>query len=214
MIEEKKYKIIYADPAWSYDDACLHRGGALRHYSTMDIEEIKDLPINEIADNDCILFMWATFPKLQEGLDTIKSWGFEYKTCAFVWVKTNKRTNVNQLSFLPQDSFDSFWGMGRWTRSNAEICLLAVKGSPKRINADVHQVIYSPIDKHSKKPKEVRDKILRLCGDLPRVELFARSKHDGWDCWGNEVISDIEIAPSAQTEGSAKIFKNGTNAQS
>lgn len=192
----KKYNIIYADPAWSYDDPSLNRGGALRHYSTMSIEDIKALPVNEIADKDCVLFMWATFPKLQEGLDTIRAWGFEFKTCAFVWIKTNKRTNVQQTSFLPQDSFDSFWGMGRWTRSNAEICLLAVKGKPQRLNADVHQLIYAPIDRHSKKPNETRDKILRLCGDLPRVELFARQVPKGWDVWGNEVEGSVKLETS------------------
>jgi N6-adenosine-specific RNA methylase IME4 len=189
----KKYKIIYADPAWSYDDKSLNRGGAERHYRTMSIEDIKALPINDIADEDSILFMWATFPKLQEGLDTIKAWGFEFKTLAFVWVKTNKRTNNEQLSFLPSDSFDSFWGMGRWTRSNAEICLLAVKGKPQRLNADVHSVIYAPIDKHSKKPKETRERIIRLIGDLPRVELFARQKSEGWDIWGNELENSLTL---------------------
>jgi N6-adenosine-specific RNA methylase IME4 len=189
----KKYKIIYADPAWSYDDKSLNRGGAERHYRTMSIEDIKALPINDIADEDSILFMWATFPKLQEGLDTIKAWGFEFKTLAFVWIKTNKRTNNEQLSFLPSDSFDSFWGMGRWTRSNAEICLLAVKGKPQRLNADVHSVIYAPIDKHSKKPKETRERIIRLIGDLPRVELFARQKSEGWDIWGNELENSLTL---------------------
>lgn len=189
----KKYNIIYADPAWSYDDPSKNRGGALRHYQTMSIDDIKGLPVGEIAADDSILFMWATFPKMQEGLDTIEAWGFQYKTCGFVWVKTNKRTKTDQLSFLPCDSFDSFWGMGRWTRSNAEICLIATKGKPKRLNADVHQVIYSPIGKHSRKPKETRDKILRLCGDLPRVELFARQKTDGWDTWGNELENDIKL---------------------
>jgi len=189
----KKYSIIYADPAWSYDDKSLNKGGALRHYNTMSIEEIKELPVSDIASKDCALFMWATFPKLQEALDVIKKWGFEFKTCAFVWIKTNKRTNVTQLSFLPQESFDSFMGMGRWTRSNAELCLLGIKGKPKRINADVHQIIYAPIDKHSKKPAETRDKIIRLCGDLPKVELFARQSSIGWDIWGNEVKSDINL---------------------
>lgn len=189
----KKYNIIYADPAWSYDDKSLNRGGAERHYKTMGIEDIKALPIKDISADDSILFMWATFPKLQEGLDVIKAWGFEFKTLAFVWIKTNKRTNNEQLSFLPSDSFDSFMGMGGWTRSNAEICLLGVKGSPKRLNADVHSVIYAPIDKHSKKPRETRDKIIRLVGDLPRVELFARQKTEGWDIWGNELENSIDI---------------------
>lgn len=188
-----KYNIIYADPAWSYDDKCLHRGGAERHYNTMDIEDIKNLPVRKMASEDCILFMWATFPKLQEALDTISAWGFKYKTVGFVWIKINKRSNNEQLSFLPSDSFDSFMGMGRWTRSNAEICLIGVKGHPKRISGGVHSIIYAPIDKHSKKPKETRDRILKLCGDLPRVELFARQKVNGWDSWGNEIESDITL---------------------
>jgi N6-adenosine-specific RNA methylase IME4 len=189
----KKYSIVYADPPWSYDDKCLHRGGAERHYRTMTIEDIKALPVRDLTATDCILFMWATFPKLQEALDTMTAWGFEFKTCAFVWVKTNKRTSVEQVSFLPHESFDSFWGMGRWTRSNAEICLLAVKGKPQRMNADVHQIIYSPIDKHSKKPAETRERIIRLVGDLPRIELFARNVPEGWDVFGNEVKSDVVL---------------------
>jgi len=183
----KKYQIIYADPAWSYDDKCLHRGGAERYYRTMDIEDIKNLPVNKIADENCILFMWATFPKLQEALDTIEAWGFKFKTCAFVWIKTNKRTSPNQLSFLPIESFDSFMGMGRWTRSNAEICLLGVKGKPKRISGNVHQIIYAPIDKHSKKPDETRDRIIKLVGDLPKIELFAREVPEGWDTMGFDI---------------------------
>ena len=189
----KKYNIIYADPAWSYDDPSLERGGALRHYQTMSIDEIKGLPISDLSAKDCTLFMCATFPKLREGLDVIEAWVFEFKTCAFVWVKTNKRTNPDQLSFLPVESFDSFWGMGRWTRSNAEICLLGVKGKPKRESASVHQIIYASIDKHSKKPPETRDKIVQLCGDLPRLERFARQEVKGWDSWGNEVEKSIDI---------------------
>lgn len=189
----KKYKIILADPPWGYRDKSLNRGGAERYYNTMSQADMESMPIQDIADEDCVLFMWGTFPKMQECLNLITAWGFEFKTCAFVWVKTNKRTKVNQLSFLPQDSFDSFWGMGNWTRSNAEFCLLAVKGKPKRLHADVHQIIYAPIDKHSKKPAVTRDKIVRLLGDLPRIELFARTVPEGWDVFGNEVESDVEL---------------------
>ena len=192
-MSEVKYSVIYADPPWSYKDKALQRGGAERHYRTMSIDDLKQMPVPSLCADDCILFMWATFPKLQEGLDLISAWGFEFKTCAFVWIKTNKKTVTAQTSFLPSDSFDSFWGMGRWTRSNAEICLLATKGEPKRINADVHQVIYSPIDKHSKKPAETRDRIIRLVGDLPRLEMFARSAPIGWDVFGNQVDNSIEL---------------------
>lgn len=149
--------------------------------------------MSEIVADDCLLFMWGAWPKLFEAKAVIDAWGFEFKTCAFVWVKTNKRTNPNQASFFPVESFDSFWGMGRWTRANTEFCLLATRGKPKRESAGVHQIIYAPIAQHSRKPDEVRDKILSLAGDLPRVELFARRTAHGWDLWGNEVECDLAL---------------------
>lgn len=134
------------------------------------------MPIKDISEDNCILFLWVTMPKLNECFKVIESWGFKYKTCAFVWVKNNKKSN----------SF--FMGMGSWTRSNAELCLIATKGKPKRISASVRSVINTPIEYHSKKPDIVRDKITELCGDLPRIELFARQEIKGWDCFGNEII--------------------------
>lgn len=173
---DKKYNIIYADPAWSYTDkAAAGKRGAEFKYPCMSIDDIKQLPVDKICKDDCILFLWVTFPMLQEGLDTIKAWGFKYKTLGFNWVKRNKK------------SPSWFWGMGNWTRSNPEICLIGVKGKPKRQSARVHSVIDAPIEGHSKKPDCVRDKICELCGDLPRIELFARQYAEGWDCWGNEV---------------------------
>lgn len=171
----KKYNIIYADPPWQYRDKSLNRGGAERHYTTMDLKDIANLNIKDITDENCILFIWTTFPKLFETESVIKEWGFTYKTLGFIWIKKNKKSLTN------------FWGMGRWTRSNPEICLIATKGNPKRISASVHSVIESPIEKHSKKPDIVKDKIIELVGDLPRIELFARQTTDGWDVWGNEV---------------------------
>jgi N6-adenosine-specific RNA methylase IME4 len=159
----------------------------------MKIEDICALPVNEITADDCLLFMWGAWPKLYESGKVIDAWGFEFKTCAFVWVKTNKSFNPDQASFLPVDSFDSFWGMGRWTRANTEFCLLAVKGKPKRQSAAVHQLIYAPISEHSRKPEEARERIVKLAGDLPRVELFARRAAPGWDLWGNEVKCDIAL---------------------
>lgn len=188
-----KYNIIAGDPPWNYTDKSLNRGGALRHYKTMLTEEIMKLPVQDISDTDCVLLIWATFPKLPDAFQVITAWGFKYKTCGFVWIKTNKRTNTDQLSFLPAESFDSFWGMGRWTRSNAELCLLATKGSPRRRSASVHQIIYAPVSKHSRKPPEVRDRIIKLCGDLPRVELFARTAPPGWDVFGDEVEDSIVL---------------------
>ena len=173
-LPDKKYKIIYADPAWKYASGFLKRNWSNK-YNTMKAEDIYNLPVNKIADDNCILFLWVTFPKLLEGLETIKQWGFTYKSCAFTWVKKNKVS----------DSW--FWGMGHWTRANAECCLISVKGKPQRKSKGVHSLVCSKIQEHSKKPDCVRDHIVELCGDLPRIELFARQKVDGWDCWGNEV---------------------------
>ena len=177
MIElpNKKYNIIYADPAWTFQTWSSKGDEKSPKYDLMTIEDIKNMPVNNIADKNCILFIWVTYPLLKEGLDTIKSWNFKYKTCAFSWIKKNKKS----------DSL--FWGLGYYTRSNNEICLLATKGKPKRISSAVHQVVIDKIREHSRKPDCVRDRIVQLCGDLPRIELFARQRVDGWDCWGNEV---------------------------
>jgi N6-adenosine-specific RNA methylase IME4 len=173
---DKKYNIIYADPPWSYKvwNKKEHKT-AEKHYNTMSLNDIKELPLNNITEDNCVLFLWATYPQLKEALEVIDAWGFKYKTVAFTWVKRNKKT----------DSW--FWGLGYWTRANSELCLLATKGTIKRQSAAVHQVIDTPIERHSKKPDIVRDKIVELVGDLPRIELFARESAEGWDSWGNEV---------------------------
>ena len=179
-----KYTVIYADPPWTfktYSDKGKGRS-AERHYPTMKIDEICKLPIEDICADDAALFLWVTGPCLQDGLRVIREWGFQYKTIAFTWVKENRKSS------------GLFWGMGYWTRSNAELCLLATRGNPKRVDAAVHSVIISHVEQHSKKPDEVRDRIVRLMGDVPRVELFARQKYPGWDAWGNEVEPDIHIS--------------------
>ena len=149
------------------------------------------MPIQKIADKNCILFLWATFPKLPEALETIKRWGFEYKTTGFVWLKTTKEGKVRTD------------GVGWYTTSNAEICLIAKKGKLKRKTTGISQLVYYPRVRHSQKPPHVRDLIVKLMGDLPRIELFARKSpqmrldgtntFDGWDVWGNEVKSDIKL---------------------
>ena len=174
-LPNKKYNIIYADPAWTFKTWSKKGNGRSPKYDLMTIEDIKKMPVNNIADKNCILFIWVTYPLLKQGLDTIEAWNFKYKTCGFSWIKKNKKS----------DSL--FWGLGYYTRSNNEICLLATKGSPKRISTRVHQVVLDKVKEHSRKPDCVREKIVQLCGDLPRIELFARQKVDGWDCWGNEV---------------------------
>lgn len=174
----KKYKVIYADPPWAYkvwSAATGSKRSAESHYPTMQPKDISDLDVQSIADDDCTLFIWVTYPCLEQGLQTIKDWGFTYKTCAFTWVKRNKKSS------------SWFWGMGYWTRSNPEICLLATKGKPRRVSAKVHSVIDNPISRHSEKPAIIRDRIVELMGDVPRIELFARKTAEGWDSWGNEV---------------------------
>lgn len=141
------------------------------------------MPVADLAAKDSALFLWATFPQLPEALRLIRAWGFTFKTVAFVWLKLNKKSPT------------WFYGLGYWTRGNAEICLLAKRGKPKRRSAGVHQFIISPVEEHSKKPDVTRDKIIELAGNLPRVELFARQKTPGWDVWGNEVDSDLSLTP-------------------
>jgi N6-adenosine-specific RNA methylase IME4 len=184
----KKYNIIYADPPWRYNDS--HCSGACeKHYNTMSINDLCNLPIKEIAADDCILFIWATYPLLPEAIKLIEAWGFKYKTIGFQWIKTNKNT-TNPLFFRLNNLF---FGLGRWTRGNTEPCLIATKGKIKRLNNSISQIVLSPRENHSKKPDIVREKIVSLVGDLPRIELFARKKTDGWDVFGNEVESDVRL---------------------
>lgn len=184
----KKYQVIYADPPWSFGDRLRSNkkkdNGKLdyreleRHYDTMSLKDIKMLPVDSIASTDCVLFMWTTDAHLSDAIDVIKSWGFAYKTIAFVW---NKKTNKgNQVCF-----------MGKWTMKGSEICLLATKGKAHRLikKHNVRQLVEAERVGHSVKPEVVRERIVLLLGELPRVELFARKKTAGWDVWGNEVDS-------------------------
>lgn len=185
----KKYKIIYADPPWDYDNNKSNDpklGGC--YYKRMSLNDICNLPIKDIADKDCALFLWVTMPKLREGLEVIKSWGFDYKTCAFCWVKQNPKND------------GIYSGMGHWTNGNAELCLFAKKGRPKRVAKNVKQIVMAHRGRHSEKPAEVRDRIVQLMGDLTRIELFARIKVDGWDAWGNEIDSDIKFNEDTHDE--------------
>jgi N6-adenosine-specific RNA methylase IME4 len=153
----------------------------------MTTEEICHLPINDIKTDDAICFMWATFPNINKALQVMEAWGFTYKTAAFVWVKKNKKSGSN------------FWGMGAWTRANAEVCLIGISKRTKASKCvkshGVHQIIEAPIEAHSKKPDETRNRIVELLGDVPRIELFARQSCEGWDCWGNEAPDELsEVA--------------------
>jgi N6-adenosine-specific RNA methylase IME4 len=171
----KKYQIIYADPPWSYNDKMSGHSFSLDHeYITQSKDWISKLPVGSIAAVDSVLFMWAVSPQLPEALQVMSSWGFKYVTVAFCWSKHSK--NGKKIKNL-----------GRWTMGNIEICLLGRKGKPQRICKNVYQLVEAERTKHSKKPEEVRDRIVSLMGDIPRIELFARQKTEGWDVWGNEV---------------------------
>lgn len=177
----KRYDVIYEDPPWSYRQCGKSaRGIAEAHYDVMSTEDIKKLPIEGLCKDSSILFMWATFPNISEALEVFKAWGFEYKTAAFVWIKLNKK------------SPSLFWGMGAYTRANAEVCLVGIRKGTRVSDIikrhDIHSIVESPVEEHSKKPDKVRDLIEELVrDDVEKIELFARAEAFGWDCWGNEV---------------------------
>ncbi len=176
------YEVIYADPPWRYDDKMNDcAGGADKHYSTMKMSEIKALPVAALAAENSVLLMWATWPLLPEAIEVISAWGFRYKSIGFLWVKKNK------------SDCGHFFGLGRWTRGNSEVCLLATRGKPKRVNNAVSQLCFEPLTRHSEKPEEIRHRIVELLGDVPRIELFARRRAPGWHAFGNEVESDVAL---------------------
>ncbi len=169
------YGAIYADPAWlfeNYSEAGTEKNASAK-YECMTVDEIKALPVGHLAKKDCALFLWVTDPLLPEGLEVMKAWGFEFKTVAFTWAK---RTITNKTWHF---------GTGYWTRANPEICLMGTTGSPKRLNADVRQLIVEPAREHSRKPDRITTDIERLVGG-PYLELFSRQTRAGWDAWGNE----------------------------
>ncbi len=195
---DKKYNIIYADPPWSfktYSDAGKDRSPD-NHYSVLNLEDIKKLPVKNIAAKDCMLFMWTIDTHIPQALEVIKSWGFTYKTVGFTWTKLNKTAKLDKVDV----SKDIFTGMGYWTRANPEICfmaetpefdvdrcLLATMGHPKRQSASVRKAVLDYRREHSRKPDQIYGRIEQLLGDIPRIELFARQEREGWHSWGNEV---------------------------
>lgn len=176
------YSIIYADPPWDYDNRIQHNGkettgSAIYHYPTMKIDEIKKLNVASLCEKDCLLFMWSSSPHLPQAIDLMQSWGFEYKTIAFVWDK--QRVNP-----------------GYYTMSQVEVCLVGKKGnipSPRGAR-NIKQFLSQMRGRHSAKPSEVRDRIVEMFPTQRKVELFAREEVEGWDRWGNEVASSTEIA--------------------
>lgn len=141
----------------------------------MKLEEICALHVKDLAADNCVLFLWTTYPMIKEALKVIDAWGFQYKSIGFQWIKQNRSGN------------GYFFGFGHWTRGNTEPCLIAVKGKPRRANSSVSQLIFAPVRAHSQKPDIAREKIQQLMGEQSYIELFARNTTPGWDAWGNEM---------------------------
>ena len=177
----KKYQIIYADPPWEMGFKNIHRE-LVPKYDVMQNNDILNLNINELSDNNCALFLWSINAKLPDAINILKNWGFRYVGIAFCWIKTSKKTGIPNCRMA-----------GNYTLQGIELCLLGIRGNMKTLDRTVRQIIMSSREYHSKKPEIIRDEIVRLFGNLPRIELFAREKTDGWDVWGNEVDSDIEL---------------------
>jgi N6-adenosine-specific RNA methylase IME4 len=256
------YQVILADCPWQYRDTCDDgERGAVHKYPVMSTAELCALPVSRLADHDCALFLWATFPNIGEALAVMDAWGFTYSTAAFLWVKTApasalQRARSALTSSLPtllepariaRDSLAELrrtlratipkparvelletaariaetlkplrtvplarvllaelqdadalslglkWGMGQSTRSNAEVCLLGLRGNLDRVSAGVHSVVMAPAPVHSAKPPEVHRRIVKLLGERRRIELFARTRFPGYDAWGNEVPGGNDI---------------------
>lgn len=175
---------ILADPPWHYP----RQDGRGLKYDTLSERQLVRLPVDDLAAQDCVLFIWSVWPRLDQSLRLCAAWGFEYKTCAFDWTKANN----TQIHFF-EEELDTRIGMGNWTRANTEPCLLATRGKPKRLNADVRQGIIAPRREHSRKPDGIHERIERLVAG-PYLELFARQRRPGWTCWGNETDKFMEAA--------------------
>lgn len=175
-----RYGVILADPPWrfrTWSETNQHRT-ASKHYSLMTLDEIACLPICDLAAPSCALFLWVINPMLPHALSVIERWGFKFKTVAFTWAKTSPTT---QKTWAPKYHV----GLGYWTRANTEMCLLAVRGTPKRIAKDVRQLIVAPRRQHSRKPDEIYSSVSRLLAG-PYLDLFSREHREGWDSFGFE----------------------------
>ena len=185
-LPDKKDNIIYADPPWHYGSKSAVNnttGSAIKplsdHYSTMSLQELKNMSIKNMTKDDAACFMWVTDSHIDEALEVLRSWGFAYKTIAFNWIKTTSKGNYCK-------------NVAPWTMKSSEICLLGIKGRMTKYKQanNIESLVIAQRTQHSQKPNEVRKRIEDLFGDLPRIELFAREKTDGWDVWGDEIVDD------------------------
>ena len=197
-LPRKHFGVVYADPPWRFKtynengrkrnpDWRPFKGSPSKHYDTMDLEAIKSLPVKDVCADDCVLLLWMCWPMMPEAMQVINAWGFTYKTLGFDWIKAElwDRRQTELLEELDPIPPDDEIGMGYWTRSNPEACLLATRGKPKRLNADVRAAIIERRREHSRKPECAHGRIERLVAG-PYLELFARAPRDGWTVWGNQ----------------------------
>jgi N6-adenosine-specific RNA methylase IME4 len=170
-----KYGALLVDPPWRFRtwSETNQAKAASNHYSLMTLDDIKAMPIADLAASDCALFMWAVNPMIPQALEVIDAWGFRFKTVAFTWAK---RTTTDKTWHM---------GLGYWNRQNTEQCFLAVRGKPKRLSKSVRQLIVAPRREHSRKPDEIHDRIQSLVAG-PYLELFGRQQREGWTVWGNQ----------------------------
>jgi N6-adenosine-specific RNA methylase IME4 len=188
------FKIIYADPPWNFQTrSAKGLDGRPQHYDRMSLKDIKEMPVSDVADADCWLFLWTTGPHLAQAFAVIEAWGFKYSGMGFVWIKLNK--NAMSLFFTLRDVF---MGGGYTTRKNAEFCLLARRGKPKRIGKNVREVLISPVREHSRKPDEFYDRI-EAYAEGPYLELFSRCSAPNWTAWGNQTEKFKKVVDKENT---------------
>lgn len=181
-LPQSHFGVVYADPPWAFKTWSPKGSGrsAEQHYGTMSIDDIAALPVSELTSENCVLFLWATWPTIRDAFKVIDGWGFTYKTCAFDWMKAD----VSTIDLFP-DPKSADMKLGHWTRSNSEPCLLATKGKPTRLDAGARMGIIERAREHSRKPDCVHGRIERLVSG-PYLELFARQERPGWTAWGNQ----------------------------
>ncbi len=205
----KTYSLIYADPPWQYGNNASN-GAAKDHYETMSMADLKRLPVWALAEENAVLAMWYTGTHNREAIELAEAWGFTVRTMkGFTWVKLNalaeqhinKALNAGEVmdfyDFLDLLNSQTRMNGGNHTRANTEDLLIATRGRGlERRDAGVKQVIYSPLGEHSEKPAEVRYRLERLYGDVPRIELFSRRAVTGWDHWGNQAEAPaVQLLP-------------------
>ncbi|MCG7588282.1 MT-A70 family methyltransferase [Photobacterium sp. OFAV2-7] len=204
-----KYPLIYCDPPWKYNNK-VSNGAAQNHYEGMTLAEMCALPVNNISADDSVLAMWYTGNFVDEAMFLAKAWGFKIKTMkGFTWAKLNEKYwsrvgkainqgNLTEADFLALLNSETRMNGGNYTRANSEDCLIAIKGKGlERKQRNIKQLVIAPLDEHSAKPPEVRHRLERLYGDIPRLEMFARTSPQGWDVFGNEVSNSIQLHHAA-----------------